>query len=900
MRRDSLKALFSPESVALIGATMQPESVGAALVRNLTRSGFVGAVHLVNPHHDRIDGRPCLPSIARVEAPVDLAVIATPAPGVPGVIGECVEAGVAAAVIISAGFRETGAAGLALEERILEQARRGGMRIVGPNCLGVMNPHIGLNATFATAMARPGNVGFLSQSGALCTAILDWSLREMVGFSAFCSTGSMLDVGWGDLIDHLGDDPSTRSIVIYMESVGDARSFLSAAREVALTKPIIVLKAGRTEAAAKAAATHTGSMTGRDEVIEAAFRRCGVLRVNNISDIFYMTEVLAHQPRPAGPRLLMVTNAGGPGVLATDTLLANGGELAELSERTVAALDAFLPAHWSHRNPIDILGDSGPEQYRQALDVAVAETESDGILVIMAPQGVSGSGPVAEVLAAHSKLPGKPVLASWMGGASADAGVEILNRAGIPTFSFPDSAARAFAYLWQYSQNLRALYQTPSLVEDSGAGEPSRAEAENILERARGRGRMLLTETESKALLACYGIPVAAAEAALDEDAAVAAAARIGFPVVLKLNSETIVHKSDVGGVRLDLRGSGEVRAAFRAICDSVTRLAGPGSFGGVSVQPMIPPGGIELILGSSIDPQFGPVLLFGAGGIGVEVFQDRTLALPPLNTTLARRAIERTRVFRALRGFRGAGAVDLAALESLLVRFGRLVVEQPWIREIDINPLLASSARLIALDARVLLHEPATDPATIPRPAIRPFPAQYSWPFTLRNGLPVTIRPIRPEDEPLMVALQHTLSDETVHFRYFHGMKLEARTAHDRLARICFIDYDRQIALIADYAGTTPGERAALGVGRMYKSRHGRDAECAFLVSDPVQRQGLGMELARRVIEVARAEGLDALWADVLAANSGMQRIFRNLGFAVRHADGEVVRFHLDLKACG
>ncbi len=896
MPHDSLEALLSPKSVALIGATNQPGSVGAALLANLTNGLFHGAVHLVNPHHTQLEGHRCAPSISAIPSRVDLAVIATPAATVPGIIGECVQAGAGAAVVISAGFRETGPAGMALEERILEEARRGGMRIVGPNCLGVMNPHLGLNATFANAMARPGNVGFLSQSGALCTAILDWSLREMVGFSAFCSTGSMLDVGWGDLIDHLGDDPATRSIVIYMESVGDARSFLSAAREVALKKPVIVLKAGRTEAAAKAAATHTGSLTGGDEVIDAAFRRCGVLRVNNISDIFYMTEVLAHQPRPSGPRLLIVTNAGGPGVLATDTLLANGGELAELSRQTRDKLNEFLPAHWSRRNPIDILGDSGPNRYRSALEVAVAEKQSDGLLVIMAPQGVSGSAPVAEVLARHAKIPGKPVLASWMGGASADAGVEILNRAGIPTFSFPDSAARAFSYLWQYSQNLRALYETPSLVEEPGGCEPGRDEVRGVIEAARAKGRELLTEAESKTILACYGIPVAACRVASDEDGAVSAAGAIGYPVVLKVNSESIVHKSDFGGVQLDLRDAAQVRQAFGRIRESVAKPGGPGGFGGGSVQPMVPAEGIELILGSSSDPQFGPVLLFGAGGRAVEVFQDHSLALPPLNTTLARRAIERTRIFRALLGFRGAPPADLAALESVMVKFSRLVVEQPWLREVDINPLLATPTGIVALDARIVLYPPDADPAAIPAPTIRPYPSQYSWSFQMRNGVPVVIRPIRPEDEPMLVAFHHTLSDESVYFRYFHGMKLDARTAHDRLVQICFIDYDRQIALIAERTDPATGERAVLGVARLYKSRGRADAECAFLVSDSVQHQGLGGELARCLIQVARAEGLKGLWADVLVDNAGMQRIFQRQNFELQRQDREVRRFHLDL----
>ncbi len=721
-RRD-LDIFFKPRSVAAIGATDRPGHVGRSVLWNLISSPFGGTVYPVNSKKGSVLGIKAYPNVSSLPEAPELAVIMTPAETVPGVVEECARAGVQGAVIISAGFREAGRRGLELERQILSAARPSGMRIIGPNCLGVMCPVTGLNATFAHTIARPGSVALLSQSGAMCTAILDWSLKEQIGFSAFISAGSMLDVGWGALIDYLGDDPNTRSIVMYMESIGDARSFLSAAREVALNKPIIVIKAGRTAQAAKAAASHTGSMAGSDEVLEAAFRRVGVLRVNSIADIFYMTEVLANQPRPKGPRLAIVTNAGGPGVIATDALLTSGGELAEISTATSEELDKILPPHWSHNNPIDIIGDAGPERFEKTVEVVAKDPNVDGLLVIMTPQGMTNPALIAEKLTRFAKLDGKPILTSWMGGTEAAQGETILNRAGIPTFPFPDTAVRAFQYMWKYSYNLRGLYETPVLT-DSDSIDP--ASAARVIETARAVGREILTESESKQVLQAYGIPVVETRVTESEDAAVAAAREIGFPVVLKLNSETITHKTDVGGVKLNLADEAAVRQAYREIETSVTEKAGREHFGGVSVQPMISNEGYELIVGSSIDSQFGPVLLFGAGGQLVEIFQDHALSLPPLNTTLARRFMEQTKIFKALQGVRGRKPVNIAALQELLVKFSRLVTEQRWIKEIDINPLLASPERLIALDARVAVYGKDTDRADLPKLAIRPYPARH------------------------------------------------------------------------------------------------------------------------------------------------------------------------------
>ncbi|HTA77172.1 MAG TPA: acetate--CoA ligase family protein, partial [bacterium] len=750
-----LEAFFKPQSVAVIGASEKPGSVGQTIVANLLKTPFGGTVYPINPKHETLLGVKAYPSIASVPAQIDLAVIVTPAKTVLGLVEECVQAKVKAVIIISAGFKEIGPAGAELERQILEKTKNGGMRIIGPNCLGVMNPLSGLNATFASTIALPGNVAFLSQSGALLTAVLDWSLQENVGFSSMISLGSMLDVNWGDMIDYLGNDPKTQSIVIYMEAIGDARAFISAARKVALTKPIIVIKAGRTEASAKAAASHTGSMAGSDEVLKAAFTRSGVLSVDNISHLFYMADVLSKQPLPKGPRLCLITNAGGPGVLATDAFVEGGGQLASLSPETITALSAFLPDAWSHANPVDILGEADPVRFAKTVEKIAQDPNSDGILIILTPQSMTNPTETAKELSILPHLKDRPLITSWMGGATVEEGRDILSKAGIPCFDFPDTASRMFNYMWHYSANLKALYETPSLLPLSST--PDRAKAKTILEKAGGAGRTLLTEYESKELLSTYGIPTVQTLLAQSPDEAVQQANQIGYPVVLKLHSFTISHKTDVGGVKLSLKNEAEVKKAFEDIKASVTRLKGAEHFQGVTVQSMMKWEGYELILGSSLDPQVGPVLLFGSGGQLVEVYQDHALGLPPLTTTLARRMMEQTKVYKALHGVRGRQPVDLAALEQLMVKFSWLIAEQRSIKELDINPLLASPEGLLALDARVLLQDPQIEEKNLPRLAIRPYPIHQISNWTAPDKSVLTIRPMRPEDETLIVKFHDT-----------------------------------------------------------------------------------------------------------------------------------------------
>jgi acetyltransferase len=877
-----LESIFLPRSVAVIGATDREGTVGRSIVSNLLESKFPVKVYAVNPSHSEVLGIKTYKQIGDIPGGVDLAVVVTPAHTVPQVIGECVDADVKSAVVISAGFRERGHEGILLEGQIQKHLSRGSMRLIGPNCLGFMNPTIGLNATFAKSMPQKGSVAFLSQSGALLTSILDWGQSEQVGFSAIVSTGSMLDVGWGDLIYHFGNDPHTKSILLYMESVGDARSFLSAAREIALSKPIIVIKAGRSDAASRAAASHTGALTGSDDVLEAAFRRCGILRVQNIADLFYMAEVFSKQPRPRGPRLTIVTNAGGPGVLATDSLMATGGELTVLSSESLHELDGFLSSHWSHNNPVDVLADADAEGFVKAVGIASKDAASDGLLAIIAPQGLADPTQVAERMKPLAHTSSKPLLASWMGGDGVAEGTAILNAAGIPTFSYPDTAARAFTYMWRYTYNLRGLYDTPALVGGSDVAADARSKVSETVLRVRAHGGTMLNEFEAKKLLALYGIPVVETRMAENEEQAVACAAEIGYPVVLKLLSSTIAHKTDVDGVRLRLQTAEQVRSAYRAIQTAVVEKRGAEHFGGVTVQPMVQRDGYELILGSTVDAQFGPVILFGSGGVMVEVYRDRALALPPLNTTLAHRMMEQTKIYSALLGVRGRKPVNMTALEGLLVRFSQLVMEQPWIKEIDINPLLATSEQSIALDARVVVHDSAVQEEQLPRPTIRPYPSQYVREWSLKDGTPVTIRPIRPEDEPLMVQFHTTLSERSVYLRYFCSLSLSTRVEHERLVRICFGSYDRGFALVADRKNPDTGQHEVLGVGR-FSAINRAEAEAAVLVSDRWHGLGLGTELLASAARVARAEKFKRLSGEILRDNLATQAIFKKVGFRLR-----------------
>lgn len=898
--RQSLLPVFNPKTVALIGASEEAGSFGRALLWNLISNPFGGTVFPINPNRSSVLGiKPC-PSLAAAPDKVDLAVIATPAPAVPGAINECLEAGVPAAIIISSGFSEVGEQGAQLERDILARAHAGNMRILGPNCFGVMMPYTGLNATISRAMAAPGNVAFLSQSGAISAAILDWSFREKVGFSAFISIGNMLDIQWSDLLYFLADDHRTHSIVIYMETVGDARSFLSAAREVALNKPIIVLHGGEICPAPETPATSISRLAAsRDlrsyrvgnRVLNAAFRRCGILPVRSLVDLFAMAEILAKQPRARGPRLTIITNAHGTGAQAANALISTGGELAPLAEETISALNEILPREWSHTNPINILRDAGPDRYSKTLEIVSKDPNSNGVLVILTPQAMTDPTGTAEKIKPFARLTNpegrpspKPLLASWMGGDVVAEGKALLNSINVPTFPFPDDAAQVFNYMWQYSYNLRGLFETPDLPVDTEEHSPDRERAARIIGEARAAGRTLLTDFESKQVLDAYRIPVLPTQWAQNENKALELAEAIGYPVVVKLHSETSADPAAPGSIYLNVMNAEAVKEAYRAIGNFVSEKHGREHFRGVTVQPMLPFAGYKLILGCCQDPCFGPVLLFGAGGSLVEIHQDIALALPPLNSNLARRMMEQTRIYQALRGEKGLIPVNLEELELLLVRFSQLVVEQRRIKEIEINPLLASAVHLTVSSVRMVLHEPGTDETNLPGLAIRPYPSQYVQPYTLRDGIPVSIRPVRPEDEPLIAKFHHTLSDQSVYLRYFHPIALPQRIAHERLSRICFIDYDREMVLVVVKKDPATGEEAIIAVGRLNRLRGVNDAEFAILISDDYQRSGLGTALLDRLVQIGRAEKIDRIVADILLENQGMLRACEKVGFTLRY----------------
>lgn len=878
-----LDPFFNPKSIAIIGATNTPNSVGNTLMQNLKEVEFSGEIFPVNPKYDTLFNRKCYPCVTDISGSVDLTIIITPAKTVPKIISQCTSKGIKAAIIISAGFKELGEEGLKLENEVLKRAREGDMRIVGPNCLGIMNPIIKFNGTFASSMALEGKVAFISQSGAMCSAVLDWSFKEKIGFSAFVSIGSMADVDWGDLIDYLGNDSNTQSILIYMESIGDAKSFMRAAREVALNKPIIVIKAGRTEAAAQAAASHTGSMAGSDDIFDVAMARCGVLRVDEISELFGIAEVLAQQPTPSGPSLAILTNAGGPAVLATDSAARSGAKIAELSSESIDALNKFLPEAWSHSNPVDLLGDAGPDRYAKALEVVSKDLNVDGILVILSPQDMTDIVGTAETLCPFAQIPGKPILASWMGGISIEKGVEILHENSIPAFSYPDSASKIFSSMWKQYSSLQTLYETPEIREDPSEFKDRVEKTENIIKKALSEDRYLLTEDESKQVLSNYKIPVVETWVALNSSEAVEAASSIGYPTVLKLHSETITHKTEVGGVLLNLNNAKEVAEGFEKIKNSVTKKAGAEHFQGVTVQKMVNLEGYEIIMGSTVDPQFGPVALFGTGGQLVEVYKDRAMGLPPLNASQAKHLISQTKIYEALKGVRGRAAVDFSKLEKILISFSELIISHPNLLECDINPLIVSSEEMIALDARIILSK---NPVT--GPVIRPYPLEY-----ISNWNDITIRPVRPEDEPLFEAFHRSLSKKTVRARYFEEMTLEERTNHERMIRICHADYSKEILLCAFK------NDKIIGLIRLSKTCRSNLGVLKIIVIDSMQKKGLGTKLLSQAIQVAGSEGLKILEVHILKDNETMKKILSREGFTFSEISksSEIIKASLSLK---
>lgn len=877
----ALDAVFRPKSVAVIGASPRENSVGRAVVQNLREAGFAGPVGLVNPKHRRIEGMPAVARLADLPFKPELVVVSTPAETVPGVIAEACRAGARAAVVITAGL---GQGPGSLLEKLREIARPHGLRIVGPNCLGVMAPHARLNVSFAGCSALPGDLALVSQSGAIAAGLVEWGAARSIGFSAVVSMGDALDVDFGDLLDWFAQDPKTRAILLYIESIRDARKFMSAARAAARAKPVVVVKSGRHEQGARAAATHTGALAGSDAVYDAAFRRAGLLRVLALDELFAAAETLGHLRQAPGGRLAILTNGGGIGVLAVDRLVDMGGTLAALDEATVRRLDAVLPPTWSRSNPIDIIGDAGAERYEVALDALLRDPRNDAVLVMHVPTALSSSeeaaGAVASVLGKRPRPgPGKPVLGVWLGGKPE--ALAALDAAGVPTYANEADAVRGYTYLVRHQQAQHALMETPPSLPDDFAVDAAAAQA--VVSGALAQGRRWLDPIEVTRLLQAYGIPVTPAVCAADPDAAVAAAEPLlaqGQPVALKILSQDIVHKSDVGGVRLNLASAAAVREEAAGILERARQARPDARIDGVMVQPMIvKPKARELICGLADDPTFGPVVVFGRGGTAVEVIDDKSLALPPLDLRLAHELIGRTRVSRILKAYRDVPAADERAVALVLVKLAQLAADVPQVRELDINPLLADKDGVISVDARVAIAPwdgPVQKGPWHSRFVVRPYPKEWEREEQLPHGRRMFVRPVRPEDEALFLDFFTHVTDEDLRLRFFSAVR---HFSHEFIARLTQLDYARSIALVA----LDPDDGSMLGAVRLLADANYDSGEYGILVRSDLKGYGIGWRLMQIMIEYAGSIGLKRVEGQVLRENVTMLAMCQQLGFRVR-----------------
>ena len=879
--RHYLSALFQPASVAIIGASNEAGSVGAVLAENMA-AGYRGSLYAVNPKHRSVHGLDCYPAVGKIPQRIDLAVIATPAHTVPGVIEECGEAGVRAAVVITAGFSETGPQGARLERALLENARRYRLRVIGPNCLGLMRPETGLNATFARGGALVGSIGLISQSGAVCTAMLDWAHSHGVGFSSVVSLGGSTDVDFGEIIDFLVNDPKTEHILLYIEGVRDARRFVSALRAAARVKPVILMKVGRHPAGSRAAMSHTGAIVGADDVFDAVVRRAGAVRVSTIGQIFAAAQAFASHLWPRGDRLAVITNGGGPGVMAADRAADLGIPLAELSPRTIESLKSALPANWSHSNPLDLIGDADAARYAAATAACLADDGVDGVLVMLTPQAMTDPASAARAVIEAARGSQKPMLSCWMGEEQVIPARRLLAEAHIPVFRNPEGAVELFAHVASFYRNQRTLLRTPGPL--SLQARPDLEGARAIVESALAEHREVLNEMESKALLAAFRIPIAKTMVAHSPMEAMLLAQELGYPVAMKVDSPEITHKTDAGGVRLNLGNAQSVRAAYQEIVEAVGRHRPGAHIHGVAVEPMIVrPNGRELMIGVIRDPVFGPAITFGTGGTAVEVHRDRAVALPPLDTFLVADLIRSTRVSKLLGAFRHLPPVDLATLENVLLRVSEMVCELPWLVELDINPLIVDEHGAIAADARVVVGRRAPGRIPYSHMAIHPYPSKYVRTWQLPDGQVVTLRPIRPEDAAIEQEFVKSLSDESRYFRFMNTLR---ELTPMMLVRFTQIDYEREMAFIAVIE--EGGREFEIGVARYITNPDGDTCEFALVVTDHWQRHGLGRRLMELLIEVARSRGLSAMVGHVLANNKSMLELCSDLGFVIAESPDE------------
>jgi acetyltransferase len=863
MPRHYLHPLFNARSVAVFGASEREDSVAGTLFRNLRHAGYKGEVYPVNPKYATVFGERCYASAGELPAVPELALIATPASTVVSIMQACGQHGIRHAIVLSAGFREVGAQGMALEDALVAIARQYGIRFIGPNCLGIQRPSIGLNATFSQGVTQAGDLALVSQSGALCTAMLDWAETNGIGFSSVISTGASADLDFGEILDYLAVDTQTKGILLYIEGIRDARRFMSALRATARFKPIVMVKVGRHATGAKAVMSHTGALVGSDAVFDALVRRAGVVRVNTILQLFASARALSTHIQPTGNRLAIVTNGGGPGVMATDLAVDLGVRMADLSPETITALNAVLPANWSRANPLDIIGDATAARYRAAVDACLRDDNVDGVLAMLTPQAMTRPTEAARAVVDVAKTSSKPVLTCWMGEAQVIEGRRLFKQAGIPYFTTPEPAVEVFSFLSAFYENQRLLMQTPGPL--SHQAEPDVEGAHLIIESALAHGRHLLNEVESKALLSAFHIPIAQTLIARDPMEAMLLAQQLGFPVAMKINSPDITHKSDVNGVRLGLSSGQAVRAAFGEMLADVQRLRPDATLEGIVIEPMVArPHAREVLLGMTSDPVLGPVIVFGAGGVDVEAFKDRAVTLPPLNRYLARDLIQRTRVAMLLGPFRNRPPIDMDALENVLLRLSEMVCELPWLAEMDINPLLVDEHGALALDARIVIAPRVPTADRYGHMAIHPYPAHLVTRWQLPSGNDVLIRPIRPEDAELTQGFVRSLSEESKYFRFMDAVRELSPTM---LARLTQIDYTREMALLA--LTEIDGKEVELGVARYAINPDAESCEFALVVDDRWQKQGIGHKLMDVLMDVARSKGLKVMEGEVLDRKS-------------------------------
>jgi acetyltransferase len=877
MNVHNLDCIFNPKRIALIGVSSNPNSVSGKVLTNIAGSGYKGVVYPINQDIEAVMAMPCFPDLESLPKKPDLAIICSAAKTVPEWVRKCGEAGISGIIIMSSGFKETGEEGRQLEEMIKnERSRFKNMRIIGPNCLGVIIPGIGLNASFAGNMPDKGNIAFISQSGALCTSVLDWAKEEKIGFSSFVSIGNTIDVDYGHLIDYFGEDENTRSIILYIESVNDVRKFMTAARAFARSKPIIVYKAGRFPESAAVAASHTGALASEDNVYDAAFRRIGLARVYDIGEIFDCAELIARNRFPKGSRLGIITNAGGPGVMATDALIDSKGKLARLSEETMAVLNENLPEQWSHGNPVDVLGDARSKRIAKAVKVVLEDKNCDAVLVILTPQAMTNPANTAKAIGELQETTKKPILASWLGGKNMSEGVKILNDNGIPAYKTPEQAVRAFMTLVEYSRNMETLYETPRDIPVSFSlnrkkiREEFRAITQNEIK--------ILSEENSKKLLSAYDINVTMPVNAKDENEAVKISNMIGYPVVFKINSPDITHKSDSGGVIVDINSDQTAALSYKKIISSVKEKCPEAYIEGVTVQKMVKmKDSVELILGIKKDSVFGTVILVGSGGVTAELFSDRSLGFPPLNERLARRMLEDLKIWPLLKGYRGKQPVNIDKLIEVMIRLSYLAADYPEITELDINPLIAGPEEVYALDSRVVvdLEMSGKNIERYSHLALKPYPEEFVNDKLKADNKNVILRPIKPEDEPLWLELLGSCSKESIYsrFRYFFQW-----SSHEVATRYCYIDYDREIAIVAEIE--EDGKKKLLGVGRLISDPEHNTAEYAILITDKWQNKDLGGIITDFCIEIAKKWGIRKIYAQTTSDNQRMIALFKKRDF--------------------